>query len=194
MVGPLFTLVTTLYIALLLPVVFRYEHWYWTEIAMLVSMEPLMGFIVTAIVPIWVITMGLEFKTVMHIGLLLMAIITSMLGPSMFYGLPQYWTYTMIVIPFLGVGSALVTIPSMPEMMQAIESRYGQQPKAPTLVSGLFVTLTGLSRWLGIKFSTIMEYESSYLQVTSVMSAVLIVYFLIYFIMGGGIQGIKRSV
>ena len=118
------------------------------------------GIIYGAISPLmYLFTARLPKRAVILIGIVMMSIGMLFVGTSKSLGLENNPAMIILGLMIIGGASAFISIPVLPEMLEAIEEKGGKNYNAEELnnfISGIFVTCTGLGEFIGPVLSSFL--------------------------------------
>lgn len=111
------------------------------------------GVIYAGLSPImYLFTEKLPKRAVILLGILLMSIGMFFVGTSRTLGLENSPIMIMVGLMIIGAAAGMISIPVLPEMLEAIEERNDRNYNLEELnnyISGIFVTSTGIGEFIG---------------------------------------------
>jgi len=119
------------------------------------------GIIYAALSPLmYLFTERLPKRAVILIGILMMSVGMFFVGTSKALGLENNPAMIILGLMIIGAAAGMISIPVLPEMLEAIEERNDRKYNLEELnnyISGIFVTCTGLGEFIGPVLSSFLN-------------------------------------
>ena len=119
------------------------------------------GVVYAALSPLmYLLTERLPKRAVILLGILLMSVGMFFVGTSKTLGLENSPVMMLIGLMIIGAAAGMISIPVLPEMLEAIEERNDRSYNPEQLndyISGIFVTCTGLGEFIGPVLSSFLN-------------------------------------
>ena len=117
-------------------------------------------------------------------------------GTSKSLGLENSPTMILIGLCILGASWAIMTIPVLPEMKEAVETRpdlnYDEE-ELDNYMSGLFVVSTGIGEAIGPMMSSTLYDAYGFRDAADILAFIAIIYACIYFMFVGNFKMFLRT-
>jgi len=143
------------------------------------------GIIYAALSPLmYLFTDRLPKRAVILIGIVLMSIGMFFVGTSKSLGLENNPAMIILGMMMVGAAAGMISIPVLPEMLEAIEERNDRKYEIEELnnyISGIFVTCTGLGEFIGPVLSSFLNEKYGFREAQDIYANVIMVFALIYF-------------
>ena len=98
-------------------------------------------------------------RLVIIIGITLMAVGNFFIGTSEIFGAANDSDMILFGLCIIGIAAATITIPVLPEMLESVEQNEDcnfEEEELQDVISGLFVTSTGLGETIGPILSSVL--------------------------------------
>mmetsp|Transcript_23369 Transcript_23369/g.31307 ORF Transcript_23369/g.31307 Transcript_23369/m.31307 type:complete len:236 (+) Transcript_23369:601-1308(+) len=143
------------------------------------------GLIYAALSPLmYLFTERLPKRAVILIGILMMSIGMFFVGTSKSLGLENNPAMIILGLMIIGAAAGMISIPVLPEMLEAIEERNDRSYNIEELnnyISGIFVTCTGLGEFVGPVLSSFLNEKYGFREAQDIYANIILVFALIYF-------------
>lgn len=143
------------------------------------------GIIYAALSPLmYLFTERLPKRAVILIGIVLMSIGMFFVGTSKSLGLENNPAMIILGLMIIGAAAGMISIPVLPEMLEAIEERNDRNYNVEELnnyISGIFVTCTGLGEFIGPVLSSFLNEKYGFREAQDIYANIIMVFALIYF-------------
>ena len=143
------------------------------------------GIIYAALSPLmYLFTERLPKRAVILLGILMMSIGMFFVGTSKSLHLENNPAMIMLGLMIIGAAAGMISIPVLPEMLEAIESRNDRNYNVEELnnyISGMFVTCTGLGEFIGPVLSSLLNDAYGFRGAQDIYANIILVFALIYF-------------
>ena len=155
------------------------------------------GVIYAALSPLmYLFTERLPKRAVILIGILLMSIGMFFVGTSKSLGLENNPAMIILGLMIIGAAAGMISIPVLPEMLEAIEERKDLRYNVEQLndyISGIFVTCTGLGEFIGPVLSSVLNSHYGFREAQDIYANLILVFALIYFLCVGHVKIFLRT-
>ena len=149
------------------------------------------GIIYAALSPLmYLFTERLPKRAVILIGIILMSIGMFFVGTSKSLGLENNPAMIILGLMIIGASAGMISIPVLPEMLEAIEERNDKNYNMEELnnyISGIFVTCTGLGEFIGPVLSSFLNEKYGFREAQDIYANIIMVFAVIYFLSVGHI-------
>ena len=111
-------------------------------------------------------------------------------GTSKSLGLENNPAMIILGLMIIGAAAGMISIPVLPEMLEAIEERGDRNYELEELnnyISGIFVTCTGLGEFIGPVLSSFLNDKYGFREAQDIYANILLIYAIIYFFCVGHI-------
>ena len=138
----------------------------------------------------YLLTEKLPKRAVILIGILLMSVGMFFVGTSKSLGLENSPVMIMLGLAIIGAAAGMISIPVLPEMLEAIEERNDKNYNLEELnnyISGIFVTSTGIGEFIGPVLGSILNARYGFRESQDIYANIIIVFAIIYFLSVGHI-------
>ena len=143
------------------------------------------GIIYAALSPLmYLLTERMLKRGVILIGIVLMAIGMFCVGTSKYFGLENNPAMIMLGLMILGCAAGMVSIPVLPEMLEAIEMNPDLNYDHETLdnfISGIFVISTGAGEAIGPILSSTLNEAYGFRIAQDIFAAGCLLFAIVYF-------------
>ena len=155
------------------------------------------GVIYAALSPLmYLFTEKLPKRAVILIGILLMSFGMFFVGTSKFLGLENSPFMIITGLMIIGAAAGMISIPVLPEMLEAIEERNDRSYNLEELnnyISGIFVTSTGVGEFIGPVLGSILNEKYGFRESQDIYANVIIIFAIIYFFCVGHVTIFMRT-
>ena len=150
------------------------------------------GIIYAALSPLmYLFTERLPKRAVIIIGIVLMSIGMFFVGTSKSLGLENNPALIILGLIIIGVAAGMISIPVLPEMLEAIEERkeknYNQE-ELNNYISGIFVMCNGLGEFIGPVLSSFLNEKYGFRASQDIYAVLVMIFGLCYFFSVGHIR------
>ena len=117
-------------------------------------------------------------------------------GTSKALGLENNPAMIILGLMIIGAAAGMISIPVLPEMLEAIEERNDRKYNLEELnnyISGIFVTCTGLGEFIGPVLSSFLNEKYGFRRAQDIYANIILVFALIYFFSVGHIYIFIRT-
>ena len=147
------------------------------------------GIIYAALSPLmYLLTERLQKRLVIIIGIVFMSIGMAFVGTSKTMGLENNPAMIMLGLMIIGCSAGMISIPVLPEMLEAIELnpnlRYNPE-ELENYISGIFVICTGLGEAIGPTLSSVLNTAYGFRIAQDIFAMGCLGYAIIYFLSTG---------
>ena len=133
----------------------------------------------------YLFTERLPKRAVILLGILLMSIGMFFVGTSKSLHLENNPAMIMLGLMIIGAAAGMISIPVLPEMLEAIEAHETQRNYEPeelnNYISGIFVTSTGLGEFIGPVLSSVLNDRYGFRTAQEIYANIILIFALIYF-------------
>lgn len=116
-------------------------------------------------------------------------------GPSELGDFPNSLVLMGIGLAFVGLFSAGLLIPGLPEMVEAMKPKFpkSQEREVNDYSSGIFGSILGLGQVLAPMYGSTMTTAVGFRMTSDIVAIICIVFALIYFFCGDGVEAFKTT-
>jgi len=143
------------------------------------------GIVYAALSPLmYLFTERLPKRAVILIGIVLMSIGMFFVGTSKFLGLENNPAMIIIGLMIIGASAGMISIPVLPEMLEAIKEKSDRNFKIEELnnyISAIFMTCSGLGEFIGPVLSSFLNKKYGFRESLDIYANCILVLALIYF-------------
>ena len=143
------------------------------------------GIIYAALSPLmYLMTERMPKRAVIIIGIILMSVGMFCVGTSKYFGLENNPGMIMLGLMIIGVAAGMISIPVLPEMLEAIELREDiryDPEELENYISGVFVICTGLGEAIGPTLSSSLNEAYGFRVAQDIFAAGCLLYAIVYF-------------
>ena len=143
------------------------------------------GIIYAALSPLmYLMTERMPKRAVMIIGIFMLSIGMFCVGTSKYFGLENNPGMIMLGLMIIGTSAGMISIPVLPEMLEAIELREDLRYDPEGLenyISGVFVICTGLGEAIGPMLSSSLNEAYGFRIAQDIFAAGCALYAIVYF-------------
>ena len=143
------------------------------------------GVIYAALSPLmYLFTERLPKRAVILIGIVMMSVGMFFVGTSKSLGLENNPAMIILGLMIIGAAAGMISIPVLPEMLEAIEERNDRDYNLEELnnyISGIFVTCTGLGEFIGPVLSSFLNDRYGFRESQDIYANIILVFAFIYF-------------
>ena len=155
------------------------------------------GVIYAALAPImYLLTERMPKRLVIVIGTLICAVGMFFVGTSKSLGLENNPAMIVLGLMFLGGSWAIMSIPVLPEMLEAVEMRVDLNYNSEELdnfISGIFVVSNGIGEAIGPLLSSYLNDAYGFREAQDRFAFGIVIYALIYFLCAGHINMLWKT-
>ena len=147
------------------------------------------GIIYAALSPLmYLFTEKLPKRAVILIGIIAMAVGMFFVGTSKALGLENSPAMIILGLMIIGASAGMISIPVLPEMLDAIEAAKVGDYDPETLndfISGLFVMSTGFGEFIGPTLSSVLNDSYGFREAQDIYANCILVFAILYFVSTG---------
>jgi len=155
------------------------------------------GIIYAALAPLmYLFTARAPKRAVILLGVLLLAVGMFFIGTSKSFGLENNPAMIMIGLMIFGGSLAIMSIPVLPEMMEAVETlslKHYNGEELDNYISGVFVVSNGIGEAIGPILSAHLNDDYGFREAQDIFAFGILIYAVIYFIFAGHINMLFRT-
>ena len=147
------------------------------------------GVIYAALSPLmYLFTQKLPKRAVIMIGIILMSVGMFFVGTSKTLSLENSPTMIILGLMIIGLAAGMISIPVLPEMLEAIEEKKDRNYDMEALndyISAIFVTSTGLGEFIGPTLSSVLNDKYGFREAQDIYANIVLIFALLYFMSVG---------
>ena len=144
----------------------------------------------------YLFTEKLPKRAVILLGILLMSVGMFFVGTSRTLGLENSPIMIMVGLCIIGAAAGMISIPVLPEMLEAIEEKKDRNYNLEELnnyISGIFVTMTGVGEFIGPVLGSTLNHKYGFREAQDIYANIIIVFAILYFLSVGNLRIFIRT-
>ena len=145
---------------------------------------------------LYLFTERLPKRAVILLGVLLMSLGMFFVGTSKSLGLENNPVMIITGLIILGASWAIMSIPVLPEMQEAVETKPNlnyEEEELDNFIAGLFVICTGIGEAIGPTLSSVLYHYYGFREAADIFAFMVLIYAVVYFTLVGHFRIFVRS-
>ena len=137
---------------------------------------------------------SIEKRVTIICSTLMSAVAFAFVGPSEMFGFPDSLLLMIIGQALLGIFTATLMIPGLPEMVESTLPYFpGQERRVNDISSGIFNAFLGFGQVLAPMYGSSVKDALGFRLTSDIVVIICLVFGLTYFFCGGGVEAFKLS-